>query len=168
VPYSCNPVAGATNYTWSAPAGARIFDGSVLSTTNTLTTTATSVTVNFASTAGNVRVKGNNSCGAGTNTVLAVSITCREQAPVTIGNLDATVYPNPAGEEIQVEFNSTATSAYQVRVLDLSGKAILIREGTATEGTNIIDMNLSEMPGGLYFLEIMNGEGKYLTRIAKQ
>jgi hypothetical protein len=57
VAYSVNPIADATDYTWTLPTGAAIASGS---NTN-------SITVDFgaASVSGNISVTGTNSCGSG-------------------------------------------------------------------------------------------------------
>jgi hypothetical protein len=168
VPYSCNPLTGATSYTWSAPSGARIFDGTVLSTSNTLTTTATSVTVNFAVTAGNVRVKGNNSCGAGTNATLAVAITCREVQPVSFNLLNTDAYPNPAGDELHVSFFSELTSTYRFRIIDLTGKVLLVSTGDAAAGENEIMVDVANIAPGIYFAETVCNGKTGIIRIAIQ
>src|SRR6185369_12662961 len=78
VPYSIVPVPSVTNYTWVAPIGAKINDGVVTSAGATLTTTATNVTVNYKTTAGNLKVKANNLCGSSAFKILAVGFNCRE------------------------------------------------------------------------------------------
>lgn len=57
IPYSVSPVANATSYVWSVPAGATIVSGSG----------DTLITVNYAANAssGNINVFATNSCGAG-------------------------------------------------------------------------------------------------------
>jgi hypothetical protein len=166
VPYSCNPVSGATSYTWSAPTGARIFDGTVLSTTNTLTTTATSVTVNFATSAGNVRVKANNACGAGSNATLAVAITCREAA--VSGQFESSVFPNPVSDFMNVTFFSSTESPFMISVIDLAGKEVVVTKGTAQEGENQVDMDLTDLAPGIYFTEIICDGKTNLKKIVVQ
>jgi uncharacterized repeat protein (TIGR03803 family) len=66
-------VAGATNYTWTAPAGATF----ALTTTNTYTTANASILsalVNFsgAFTSGTLTVTANNACGSSTNRISAL------------------------------------------------------------------------------------------------
>lgn len=64
VSYNVAPIANATSYVWSLPSGVT---GS--STTNT-------ITVNFGASAisGNITVKGNNSCGDGVESAMAVTV----------------------------------------------------------------------------------------------
>jgi len=164
VPYSITPVFGATTYIWTVPTGARIFDGTVLSVTNTLTTTATSVTVNFAATAGNVRVKTVNSCGTSANRSLAVSFSCRI-ADSENTEMELTAYPNPSHDEIHVQFEATEITQHQVKVIDLAGKTYLVQEGTSVEGKNELLLDIRSLSPGIYFLEVINGTQRSIEKI---
>ncbi|MFN3404535.1 MAG: T9SS type A sorting domain-containing protein, partial [Cytophagaceae bacterium] len=62
--YSISSVTGATGYSWSVPSGATITAGN----------NSTSITVSFASGAGNVTVTPINSCGSGQSRSITVSI----------------------------------------------------------------------------------------------
>ncbi|NTW33249.1 MAG: DUF2341 domain-containing protein, partial [Bacteroidetes bacterium] len=57
--YSISPIAGATTYTWSAPADASIVSGQG----------TTSITVDFGVSSGNVSVTAGNSCGTNTSSL---------------------------------------------------------------------------------------------------
>ncbi len=63
--YSIQPMAGVSSYTWGAPAGAAISDGT--NSGNPLTTSSTSVQITFALnfTSGAITIAGNNVCGMG-------------------------------------------------------------------------------------------------------
>ena len=65
VAYSLSAVSGATDYTWTAPAGSSIASGQGTS----------SVTINFGSTSGTVQVTPSNSCGNGGASTLAITLT---------------------------------------------------------------------------------------------
>ncbi len=66
VPYSVNPVAGATSYIWTVPAGASI----------DVRLGSPSVNINFGNNSGNVCVAAANQCGTGATTCFAVTATC--------------------------------------------------------------------------------------------
>jgi hypothetical protein len=61
--YSISPVAGATGYSWSVPAGSSI-----------VTNAGTAITLKFGSTAGDVCVVANNACGASPSRCLVVTL----------------------------------------------------------------------------------------------
>jgi len=92
--YTVAPIAGATGYNWSVPAGVSIISGG---NTNT-------ITVNFSVSAvsGNITVTGTNSCGVGSASSLAVTVNALPAPTVggpvsmcqgTVGN----VYTTEAG-----------------------------------------------------------------------
>jgi len=166
VPYSTTPVAGAVNYTWNVPSGGRINDGTTTSTTATMITTATAVTVNFAATAGYVRVKANNACGSGVYRSVTVAFSCRLSADETSETFDAVIFPNPANEEIHVQYESVTESNQQIRVTDLSGKTQMLIKGTSVEGTNEIDIDIRQLSPGIYFLELINGTDRSISKIS--
>lgn len=62
--YSISPITGATSYVWTLPVGA------------TGTSTSNNITVSYGSTAvsGNISVKGQNGCGVGLNSNLAITV----------------------------------------------------------------------------------------------
>lgn len=62
--YSVNPVAGASSYAWTVPAGASIVSGQGTS----------QIVVNFGNTSGNVSVSASNTCGVSSTTTVAVNV----------------------------------------------------------------------------------------------
>ena len=66
--YSISPVAGATSYTWTTPAGW------------TGTSTTTSITVVAITNSGNVTVTANNACGSSAPSILAVTVSAGSPA----------------------------------------------------------------------------------------
>ena len=76
--YFVNPVAGATSYTWTVPAGVNILTGQG----------GTSITVQWNSTMnGNVCVTADNTCGSSVPTCLTVTMIDTTAAPVLMGLL---------------------------------------------------------------------------------
>ena len=95
VGYSIDPVAGATGYMWTMPAGATVATGS---NTN-------SVTVDFsvAAVSGNIQVTPVNTCGSGTPSP-ALAVTVTTPVPVTLTLPGTTV-----GSEESLCFNAQTT-----------------------------------------------------------
>lgn len=71
------------------------------------------------------------------------------------------IYPNPTSGKMYVKFNSADA---ELTLLDVSGQVLLT--ATAVEAGNGID--LSELPGGIYFLRIEDGKTIYTGKIIKQ
>ena len=100
VVFSVNPIANATGYTWTLPAGAVIASG-----TNT-----NSITVDFATTSGNITVKGTNSCGNGSvSPAFAVTVTMIPETPVVTNSNDTVLSSAATGN--QWFFSATQTGA---------------------------------------------------------
>lgn len=164
VPYSITPVAGATSYTWEAPTGARISDGVTTSTTSIFNTTSPSVTVNFKTTAGNVKVKALNACGAGANRLLAVAITCRQAESLFAESFH--LFPNPAKDQLNIEFESDLDATHEIRLLDISGKSVVHSKGNSISGMNQKIIDISGLPAGMYFIEVTNGNQRLTGKVA--
>ncbi|MCO5265085.1 MAG: hypothetical protein M9948_04295 [Lentimicrobium sp.] len=131
VSYSISPIANATGYVWTVPAGASIATGA----------NSNSITVNFSSSAvsGDISVYGTNGCGNGSPSVLPVIVSslpatasaisgpasaCQGQTGVVftvnpIANATDYIWTMPVGasitagantRSITVDFSSSATS----------------------------------------------------------
>jgi len=101
VAYSTTPIANAVTYVWTLPVGATIATGAG----------TTSITVNFATNAssGNISVQGNNLCGDGNASSLAINVT---QLPAAAGNISgsAAVCQGSTGVIYSVSTIAGATS----------------------------------------------------------
>ncbi|HKR06929.1 MAG TPA: T9SS type A sorting domain-containing protein, partial [Bacteroidia bacterium] len=162
VPYSIAAIPTATSYTWTGMTGSHISDGVVTSSGTTLTTTSTSVTVNFGSTSGNLNVKANNACGAGTNKTLTIGFNCREEEADN-NNFDVTVYPNPSSGDFVFEISNAGNEKISVNIYDVIGKLVLseaIHNSQFTIGN-------PQLTPGIYSAEIICGENKKVMRLVK-
>jgi hypothetical protein len=89
----------------------------------------------------------------------------RLAADNTTSPLALNVYPNPAAGYLSVNFNSKTSGSYQLKVIDLTGRTILISKVDADEGNNNITLNLSNIATGTYMLTIDNGSVSERTMI---
>jgi hypothetical protein len=168
VPYSIDPVPGATYYTWKVPSGGRINDGTVTSNNTTLVTIFTSVTVNFKNKDGNVKVSAGNSCGSGLYRNLLVDFACREGGDFIAEVDDMVVYPNPASDLLNLRVISTTSESYKMLIRDLSGRIVLSLEGISNEGENVIQQDVSGLIPGIYITELIIGENQFRKRLLIQ
>ncbi len=164
VSYSTAAIPFATNYTWTAPTGASINDGT-LPLNNPLVTTATSVTINFATTSGNVRVRANNSCGSSTYRALAVTFVCRDGEQFSGDDLNLACYPMPATDQLNVVFSSATAQTNSISIFDLVSKRLLHQTNNSVAGENKFVIDLSTIASGIYMLEVVNGDKRSLERI---
>jgi hypothetical protein len=138
VAYSVAPIANATSYTWTLPAGATIASGA---NTN-------SITVNFSTLAasGNITVAGTNACGSGPSSSFAVTVnpiptpTITGLTSVCVGTTGVT-YTTEAG---MVGYNWTISG----------GGAI-----TAGNGTNAVTVNWNASGAQFLTVTYTNGFG---------
>jgi hypothetical protein len=130
VAYSINAVSGATTYLWTPPAGSTIASGQG----------TTSVTVTFGTSGGTLSVRAGNACGYGNPKNKSITVNCT-QRPELITDAEmqgATLYPNPATENVTVTFNASQASHYTIRLIDLTGRIIFSEtENQQKELTNL-------------------------------
>jgi Secretion system C-terminal sorting domain len=88
----------------------------------------------------------------------------KKQTGITV--LDS--YPNPFANNLTVQVSADKSQPVQVRILDISGNAILIRNENCIQGTTTILLNsLSALPAGNYMLQILTADEKLLQRVVK-
>ena len=69
------------------------------------------------------------------------------------------VYPNPAKNELNIIINNTVS--FEIRIISTDGKIILRK-------VNSNKIYISELPSGIYFLQIQQGANKYVTKFVKE
>ena len=67
------------------------------------------------------------------------------------------VYPNPAINELKLEFISNSTRGVIIKVQDLTGKIIQRATVNANEGSNLVLFNTDQWASGMYILRIEAG-----------
>lgn len=86
-----------------------------------------------------------------------------------IGDGPLQVFPNPAGELIQVRWFGQKTGTTILRLFDQSGRLVIDREWSSLEGNNQRELPVKDLPKGIYELQLVNGNGQMqATRVVKQ
>ncbi|MFT3912347.1 MAG: zinc-dependent metalloprotease family protein [Ferruginibacter sp.] len=155
VPYSIAPVSNASSYIWYAPSGSHISDGVTTSTSTSLATTATSVTVNFGSTAGQVRVKGVNSCAAGGVAATTVAFTCKgnDNLPIAkTNNSELMIYPNPSDGNFRITLNNDLKNApANISIMNEFGQVVY--QTTENTSNGMVNLKISDkLTNGIYMV----------------
>ncbi|MBN8860562.1 MAG: T9SS type A sorting domain-containing protein, partial [Sphingobacteriales bacterium] len=65
------------------------------------------------------------------------------------------IYPNPASNTLYIQSSKTVM---QVNVLNSGGQPVL-KYAPSTHGSGIFDMNIQQLPAGIYMLQIINKDG---------
>lgn len=82
-----------------------------------------------------------------------------------IEKLDLAVYPNPSNGILYLN-SPKPVNTYQVKVLDLMGKCVLIEELFQIGNTAILDV--SQLNNGIYFLSVSSESGVFTEKIVIQ
>ena len=172
--YSVTNIIGATSYTWAVPSRAVITSGQG---TNT-------ISVTFGNRSGNITVTANNACGNNGPQILQVVMPCTG-APIVFNNGTNTrstfnptgtfllpgantglqVYPNPSTGYFQVHL-ANITGDYKMVITDASNKTVYTR--IVQPGEAYIDVDLSNISKGIYFIKAFNGKKTLVSKLVLQ
>ena len=72
------------------------------------------------------------------------------------------VYPNPATDFINVDFGTQTDRTTLVKIYSSTGQEIVSK--TVAPNTNQIEINVNKLAGGIYFMQIDNGNGKPIVK----
>ena len=94
----------------------------------------------------------------------AISIPCATVSGVGLNENEAfssfSVYPNPADENIAIDFSLRAESAVNVSITDLSGKVVYTSNlGNKTAGASSLNVNTAAFANGIYVVNVLTNNG---------
>lgn len=75
------------------------------------------------------------------------------------------VYPNPAGNNVTVEFDSPASETYHLTLFDMTGREVMNSKGHVLEGGNSINIPLDEISLGVYNLRLTLGDASSFVKL---
>jgi hypothetical protein len=78
---------------------------------------------------------------------------------------DFSVSPNPAGNTTNLVFKSAEKGTAVISVTDRVGNIVLQNKVTVVEGENRQQLDVSKLPGGMYFVKILNGDKTQAAKI---
>ncbi|MGB6038005.1 MAG: T9SS type A sorting domain-containing protein [Cryomorphaceae bacterium] len=78
------------------------------------------------------------------------------------------VAPNPAQDNVNLSYNTTAEGQGFIRVFDAQGKLAFERVTTFNKGLNNVILNMNELENGIYIVEVLNGESRESVRLMMQ
>jgi hypothetical protein len=79
-------------------------------------------------------------------------------------SLQVKVYPNPARDMVQVDWDSAIANETILRVLDALGREVIQKNLTQTKGLNTTILSTQNMPKGLYFIQLNNSKAKLIVQ----
>ncbi|WP_406684092.1 T9SS type A sorting domain-containing protein [Seonamhaeicola sp. MEBiC1930] len=81
------------------------------------------------------------------------------------GNLNAEVYPNPFKESVSVAFKEKISNNIFVTVFDINGRQVHEKEYNISP---LIQLNLSKISSGTYFLKVSSGSKLFNAKLIKK
>ncbi len=148
-------------YTWSVPKDAQIISGQG---TN-------AITVNWGFRSGNVFARA-FTCGDTASRLLHVTIIAAMANKLTTTSKQSSsfkVYPNPANDQVTIEYTSAQTGNYTLQLTDMKGRVLQKKQGVNLKGVTRISLGLSAYGKGVYVLQLTDAEGKIVyAKLVKQ
>jgi len=102
--------------------------------------------------------------------VLALELSTASTLENTLKNTDSNIhiYPNPARDEINVEFVTKSQILVSLEAVDVLGNGIMKLSGNEIEfnnGYGKVKLDISDLSDGHYFLKIITGENVYYEKL---
>jgi hypothetical protein len=76
-----------------------------------------------------------------------------------------TIFPNPASEIINIEFDSPTERELKLFLLDAQGK--LVKTEQIESGITNKQINMQDLPSGIYYLRVINGKLVNVYKVVK-
>jgi hypothetical protein len=153
--FNCDPVPGATSYTWVLPAGFSFYSGATISSPWITTSLTTGSYVMYCS--------ANNACGSSWTNNLTINITAGGSGGGTGGGgkrppaaaAIASSYPNPGNTRLHVLLadtlqNTDEAGDYEVYLVDVLGREIFYQKATSCK----TEIPLEHLKPDIYFLVV--------------
>lgn len=75
------------------------------------------------------------------------------------------IYPNPATELLNVEFNQSENKLISILMIDASGRIVKNMDYSSVVGENKIELNLTGIPHGMYYLRIVGDNRNQMKKV---
>jgi|GEM_PF-3413297 len=76
------------------------------------------------------------------------------------GEKPLSIYPNPAADQLKVEFTTENALVPEIRIFDLTGKMVrrFDKEFILNSEVFKADLDISDLKSGIYFVKVIQGE----------
>ncbi len=81
---------------------------------------------------------------------------------------NATIYPNPFHESLTIELAYAKKSKLELSILNSIGQVVYSNSELIKEGLNTINLSLTALPNGMYYVSMRDGEKKVIKKVIKQ
>lgn len=80
------------------------------------------------------------------------------EIPVDVESVGFKMYPNPTSNLVTVEVAMTAEQEVTISIDDLAGRTTMQQNRTMTKGDNMMRFDVSDLPTGMYYVRVKNGD----------
>jgi hypothetical protein len=70
-----------------------------------------------------------------------------------------TLVPNPATEQVVLQYVSSASQSASIQLVDLTGRVVLEQKADVVEGTNNISLQIGQLQAGVYSVLLQSADG---------
>ncbi len=87
-----------------------------------------------------------------------------------IKNYDLHLYPNPASQDLQLMIAAAHADVVEIQMLNVNGQMILSQSNIIHAGDNVLKLDVSQLPSGIYSLQVINQQthSQSISRFVKQ
>ena len=88
----------------------------------------------------------------------------------TIKNIsDVTAYPNPATDQVKINYNVTEATEIKVEILNSMGQRLMVQNHNAiAPGIHSLDIDIRSLPSGIYFVNSIAGGENIASKFVKR
>ena len=111
--------------------------------------------------------EGDNACDSGIarGTIVESQIGTVSTNDPFDNNMEITVYPNPADEMINLRVLNDKSANATVRLLSVDGKEVLNQSFRTSNGMEIMNLNVSNIPAGMYFVKVSTSDSIVVEKV---
>jgi secreted PhoX family phosphatase len=77
-------------------------------------------------------------------------------------------YPNPATQTFNIALVSPEQKAAVLHVYNTTGSMVMEQQATLKQGNNLVEVNIAQLPAGLYHISLMSGNDVLKAKVVKQ
>lgn len=77
------------------------------------------------------------------------------------------LYPNPARDQLKIEFRSDNTTPPEIQIIDLTGKVVKRFDKNMNHEQDIfnVELDISTLQPGVYFVKVIQGDGLFSKKL---
>jgi len=79
--------------------------------------------------------------------------------------LQFAVFPNPAGDYINVSLSNEQTNEGTLGLFNMNGQVLMQQAISIDRSTQIIPFNVQDIPGGFYIVKVQTNEGIAVKKV---